>query len=596
MRLGSLLALASFLLQASTMNLSLLLLGDLAFLAPLAAGQFNTAPLGKLGRTMDRKIIRKPTRNPTQKRTRKPTQKRTRKPTKKRTRKPTGPSSKPSKKNGKGGTVSSSGLNKVILTLRNIADPFNVIAPNSDLTLDLDGDGSITFQDVLLQVEALLDSGALALEDLFPAENMTDYVLENYVPNNNDSNGRLLDEERQSTNTADMVDSPFHPRRLQQQSCGVSGGSYNGYTKGSAPAGVPQRKFTQDFVFGSTQPGWWDFLNFAFIKVLFFATQVLIEESGRSLDALVVLLASRYPPLVGVPILLEAMRYVAKEFFIGQEEGLVGFRHYLGNSGTDITVDYDKAIREDGGIKSAVDAEVRDAKDAVRALRVSGSETSFQFHKTTTRGVSSTTVNWKGALGEHVLWSTGTATYDESECQVEIALEIFAEDLYDFNRDAKDKSPLVVIASNIFGQFTVYGFASPFMTTSKVSRMEAYELQCCQDTDCGQADAFECVCNLCEVQCPTTQVSGGQGFTSFTVDLKKKTGTFPVSYDMYTIPDGLNVFYEGKNIYSTEGLVSGKGGKAVTYGSNTTSSTSVTVEVNAPLDDTAWELAVGCPP
>jgi hypothetical protein len=82
----------------------------------------------------------------------------------------------------------------------------------------------------------------------------------------------------------------------------------------------------------------------------------------------------------------------------------------------------------------------------------------------------------------------------------------------------------------------------------------------------------------------------------FSVDLLKTQGTFEVFYEMYTIPDELNIYYEGARIFSTGGLVSGSMTTQVSYGSATSTRTTVTVEINAPNAGTAWVIRVGCPP
>lgn len=97
----------------------------------------------------------------------------------------------------------------------------------------------------------------------------------------------------------------------------------------------------------------------------------------------------------------------------------------------------------------------------------------------------------------------------------------------------------------------------------------------------------------CAAKCPSTQRSGGQGTTTLTVDLKKTSGTFPVSYQMYSIPDELTIVYEGNTIFSTGGLVSGARTTQVTYSG---SSTLVRVTINAPRSGTRWDVTVGCPP
>lgn len=96
----------------------------------------------------------------------------------------------------------------------------------------------------------------------------------------------------------------------------------------------------------------------------------------------------------------------------------------------------------------------------------------------------------------------------------------------------------------------------------------------------------------CAAKCPTTQRSGGQGVTTLTVDLKKTSGTFLVTYQMFSIPDGLEVFYEGKTIFTTGGLVSGGRSVPVTFSGKTTV---VRVKLSAPNSGTRWDLSVACP-
>ena len=95
----------------------------------------------------------------------------------------------------------------------------------------------------------------------------------------------------------------------------------------------------------------------------------------------------------------------------------------------------------------------------------------------------------------------------------------------------------------------------------------------------------------CAAQCPTTQASGGQGETTLTIDVLATSGSFPLTYEMYSVPDGLEVFYEGATLYSTGGLVSGSASIDVAFSGTTTI---VRVKISAPLDGTLWTLDVGC--
>ena len=97
---------------------------------------------------------------------------------------------------------------------------------------------------------------------------------------------------------------------------------------------------------------------------------------------------------------------------------------------------------------------------------------------------------------------------------------------------------------------------------------------------------------ICIAQCPSTQRSGGQGTSVLTIDLLRQSGTFPVSYQMYQIPDQLYIDYQGTRIFDTGGLVSGSARANVTFSGT---STIISVTIYAPNSGTVWDVFVGCP-
>jgi hypothetical protein len=62
---------------------------------------------------------------------------------------------------------------------------------------------------------------------------------------------------------------------------------------------------------------------------------------------------------------------------------------------------------------------------------------------------------------------------------------------------------------------------------------------------------------------------------------------------MYSIPDKLEVFYEGKLLFSTNGFVSGNKTESITYNYN--KETEIEVIVTGNDAGTAWEYTVNCP-
>ena len=97
--------------------------------------------------------------------------------------------------------------------------------------------------------------------------------------------------------------------------------------------------------------------------------------------------------------------------------------------------------------------------------------------------------------------------------------------------------------------------------------------------------------------CSSTQTSGGASAVpqEFMVDLKQTRGVFDAFYEMYQNPDALDILYEGANIFSTGGLVSGSRNFTASYGSDSSKSTSVTLKITAPNFGTGWIVAIGCP-
>lgn len=92
--------------------------------------------------------------------------------------------------------------------------------------------------------------------------------------------------------------------------------------------------------------------------------------------------------------------------------------------------------------------------------------------------------------------------------------------------------------------------------------------------------------------CQTQQSSGGQGAFTNSYDLGKDAGTFELTYQMYSIPDQLEVKDSaGDVLFSTNGLVSGSQTVNIPY----TGGRIIFVIISAPTSGTAWDYAIGCP-
>ena len=91
--------------------------------------------------------------------------------------------------------------------------------------------------------------------------------------------------------------------------------------------------------------------------------------------------------------------------------------------------------------------------------------------------------------------------------------------------------------------------------------------------------------------CNATTTSGGAGVTTTVHDLGRTSGTFPFSYEAFSIPDRFEVIYQGTTLLDT-GFVSGSATHPLTYSGT---ATVVTVIVTGSSSGTAWDYVAGCP-
>ena len=97
------------------------------------------------------------------------------------------------------------------------------------------------------------------------------------------------------------------------------------------------------------------------------------------------------------------------------------------------------------------------------------------------------------------------------------------------------------------------------------------------------------------VNCDAKVQSGGQGVTRTKHIMGEQSGRVILLYDTNTIPDEIKVFYDGKLITDTKGLVSGAGQLEWSYNAEAGKPNYCYVEVSAPTPQTIWEYIVNCP-
>ncbi|MGW0704918.1 RHS repeat-associated core domain-containing protein [Streptomyces sp. NPDC002643] len=145
------------------------------------------------------------------------------------------------------------------------------------------------------------------------------------------------------------------------------------------------------------------------------------------------------------------------------------YAHYMGGSGLDAELDYEKAYDQDKGIRAAVDEEIALAQTWAEKIQKSNKKSTFDITgKATNVGGSHypETENWQKAIGEHKIW--GSASVKTSGDSFTMRITIRSKDRYDFNKGMSD------IASGtpdeVNGRFATLGWAKPFISRGTVTR------------------------------------------------------------------------------------------------------------------------------
>lgn len=148
------------------------------------------------------------------------------------------------------------------------------------------------------------------------------------------------------------------------------------------------------------------------------------------------------------------------------------YEHYWDNTGTPKEWDYDKAYREDSGIRKGVDSEVTRAAQAAEEIIRSG-RTDFSMTGAPSGATPyPQTENWQKAVGGYQIWSHGNVKVEGNKVTMVITVE--GEDRYNFNRGDADIATGAADDDN--GRFTEIGWARPFDTHGSMTKTITWEL------------------------------------------------------------------------------------------------------------------------
>lgn len=117
-------------------------------------------------------------------------------------------------------------------------------------------------------------------------------------------------------------------------------------------------------------------------------------------------------------------------------------------------------------------------------------------------------------------------------------------------------------------------------------------------TECPDIDATECAPCVLDARppkpCGTTTASGGPGVTRTRHGLGPSPGLVRIDYEMYSIPDRLDCYYQGVLVATTGGPVSNSGTLTWAFDPGPADPQWCLVVVTGPLG-TAWQYTLYCP-
>lgn len=150
------------------------------------------------------------------------------------------------------------------------------------------------------------------------------------------------------------------------------------------------------------------------------------------------------------------------------------YEHFRDNTGTPMTIDYEKGYRDDAGIRNHVNGEINGslqaANEAVKAGH-SGITLHSPMH-TVERVNYPQTENWRWAIGGHT-------TFTETNVQIEgdivtATVTVHARDRWNFN--AGDSDPISGTPDDVNGRFEELGWAQSFETSGSMTQTYTWKV------------------------------------------------------------------------------------------------------------------------
>ena len=150
------------------------------------------------------------------------------------------------------------------------------------------------------------------------------------------------------------------------------------------------------------------------------------------------------------------------------------YEHFRDNTGTPMTIDYEKGYRDDAGIRNHVNGEINGSLQAANeAVKAGHSGITLHSPMHTVEKVNyPQTENWKWAIGGHT-------TFTETNVQIEgdivtATVTVHARDRWNFN--AGDSDSVSGTPDDVNGRFEELGWAQSFDTSGSMTQTYTWKV------------------------------------------------------------------------------------------------------------------------
>lgn len=148
-------------------------------------------------------------------------------------------------------------------------------------------------------------------------------------------------------------------------------------------------------------------------------------------------------------------------------DGCATYEHYLEGSGTDFEIDFEKAYRQDEGVRNSVDLKKQEGIEAAIEYYKKYGSTSFSITgQQTQNSIYPETENWQKAIGSFSMWNSMDVKVEGNK--MVINLTVHELDRYNFNSGMNDIT--TGTPDDVNGRFEKGGLAKSFYTRGSINR------------------------------------------------------------------------------------------------------------------------------